>query len=216
MARKLGRCMVLALAVALMPPSSWGRATDAADQEYAVYAALLFPEHSDAENTVANASPNSNLPVHQRMRVDLQGIVPGPYTILLTTQTAEAAQTASIDRIMAEDFSQKNQSGCDLDAERFRSQIPLDKRSQVTFLSEEKRKSIFQAGGWEAFRRSPIGASGITRLSRAGFNADQTLAMVDIQTISDYEMGIGYRVMLKRAPGQQGWVMIEASVNRMF
>ena len=216
MVPKVGRCMVLALALALMPPSSWGRATDAADQEYAVYAALLFPGHSDAENTVANAGADSSLSVHQRMRVDLQGIAPGPYTILLTTKTAAAVQTASIDRIMLEDFSQKNQSGYELDAERFRSQIPLDKRSQVSFLSEEKRKSIFQSGGWEAFRRSPMAASGITSLSRAGFNADQTLAMVDIQNVSDYEMGIGYRVMLKRAPGQQGWVMIEARVNRMF
>lgn len=216
MVRKVGLCVMMALAVALMPPSSRAGETCAADLEYAVYAAILFSGPSDSPPPAPDSKKGPDRSLFPRAGVDLQGIVPGPYTILLRTKTAAETLTEAGDGGMVGDFNRKNLGACDLDAARFLSRLAPDQRPQVAFLSEEERKSSFQAGGWAAFRRDHTTSSGLTSLSRVGFNADRTLAMVDIQNVSDYEMGIGYRVTLERAPGREAWVVVEARVNRRF
>jgi hypothetical protein len=209
--------MLIVVVMALSSPGVGSAAAPCAgDPEYQVYAAVLFPAQANAKTGPGGKATGTPREGIEKIPVEMQGIGPGPYAILLSTISAKAGTAGAMDPGMVEDFNRKNASTCELDGERFRSQVPESKKGLLGFVAEQERKAAFQGGGWDGVRRKLNLGSGLTSLSRVGFNAGQTLAVVDVQTVADYEMGIGYRVLLRRDPASQGWVIYEARVNRIF
>ena len=67
--------------------------------------------------------------------------------------------------------------------------------------------------GWSAFRKKYPGMSGITALSRVGFNETDDIALLYLSHSRDYEAGMGLYVLLNKHEGRwevigltRGWV----------
>jgi hypothetical protein len=73
-------------------------------------------------------------------------------------------------------------------------------RVPVDFVSAQETDSLFAqgAGGWDRFRERYPDASGITSVSRVGFNHAYTLAMVYVGTQADDLAGQGLILLLAR------------------
>lgn len=188
----------------------------ASDAEYQVYAEVLFPQDSDSPTASSVAGNASGAKGELLKSPDLEGIWPGPYLVFLTTTDARIKEAEAVDHDMGRDFAEKNQVVCVIDKQMFSAAVTPAKQNEIAFISDEQRKAEFAAGGWDAFRRKHAAASCLTSLSRVGFNSDKTKAMVDVRSVCDYEMGIGYRVLLKRSSGEHPWKIVEVRVNRTF
>jgi len=70
-------------------------------------------------------------------------------------------------------------------------------------ISEQERNEIFQTSGsgWDEFYRRYPNSSGLTSISRVGFNPGHTQAFVYIGTQSHYLAGAGFYVLLVRENG---------------
>ena len=74
---------------------------------------------------------------------------------------------------------------------------------RYVLLTDTEQQSFFQpdAGGWDAFYQRYPKAQGIMRLSRVGFNADMTQALVYVGNQSHYLAGAGYYFLLAKKGG---------------
>jgi hypothetical protein len=109
---------------------------------------------------------------------------------------------------LRKDFKSKNQQLHPL-AQRFPTDI------LVTLLSESERSvifsgSLYQTGenqggrdvGWKAFYAKYPSASGITSVSRVGFNQQRDIALVYVSNVLDFEVGSGWYLILTKKDGQ--------------
>ena len=70
--------------------------------------------------------------------------------------------------------------------------------------------SVVRSRDWRALYRRHRGASSILAVSRVGFNADTTRALVDLQTLCSPDLCGGIqRILLARAPGR-AWTLWRA------
>ncbi len=152
----------------------------------------------------------------QMRRPELEGIWPGPFLVSLTTTAIHIIETETPDHDAAKDLAARNLEGCTIGKHGFLAAVPPAKQKEIAFISEEHRKSNFAAGGWVAFRREHVMEPCLTSFSRVRFNLDNTTAIVEVENVCDYEMGTGYRVLLKRSSGEHPWRIAEARVNRIF
>lgn len=93
-------------------------------------------------------------------------------------------------------------------------QFPKDLR--VTLLSEREESEIFRDStkdGWQTFRSKYMSSSGITRLSRVGFNKNHDVAAVYVGNVAGWEMGRGAYLLLQKVEGKwkvltetRGWI----------
>ena len=74
---------------------------------------------------------------------------------------------------------------------------------QYVLLTDNEQQAFFQpnAGGWDAFYQRYPNAQGIMRLSRVGFNADMTQALVYVGNQSHYLAGAGVYYLLAKEDG---------------
>lgn len=87
-------------------------------------------------------------------------------------------------------------------SEQFAADLP------VVLMSRDDLREVFRAGGWAEFYRRYPGSPGIVYLSRAGFNAAGTQALVAIDRSADLLSGEGYIVLLTQFRGS--WSVSDA------
>jgi hypothetical protein len=88
--------------------------------------------------------------------------------------------------------------------ERNAAQVPLENQfglpGGVTLIAGAELDTLFDedGGGWKAFFRRFPGSAGVVGLSRVGFTADSSLALVYIERGCGPDCGGGFRVVLER------------------
>ncbi|MDD5712011.1 MAG: hypothetical protein PHY31_04540 [Smithellaceae bacterium] len=97
------------------------------------------------------------------------------------------------------DFNKKNAEGYLLDE-------ALLKERGITAITEQRRQEVFSSFdlGWREFRRL-YGNAFLIRVSRVGFNAEKTLAVVYRSEVADPEMGSGELLVLERSDRKSPW-----------
>lgn len=170
------------------------------DEEYSVIAAVLFR----AEHNMA-ALKNKPYSGHYR---DLDGI-PSSFILLSDVTRQEKLDNPAADAVMIADYNRKNADICSIDKKRLQALVP--EKSRISFISP---------GAWrknreESLRNQSL-SSGLTSVSRPGFNADKTRAVIQINHIADFEMGAGYLVYLKKTPSDNVWILTGAVLNRRY
>jgi hypothetical protein len=111
---------------------------------------------------------------------------------------------------LVSDFKKKNGRPSTL-ADRFPTVV------SVRLMTGEENRTMF-AGclggdtcGWSAFRKTYPGMSGITTLSRVGFNETNDIALLYLSCSRDYEAGLGLYVLLAKREGR--WEVISLTTN---
>jgi hypothetical protein len=183
------------------------------EEEYAVLAAILFPDQADAPDRFeSDLERKAYLAL---ATVSLDGFHGSSYT--LQNETIRVNTSRGTDRLMIDDYNKKNSLSCKIEGVKLLARVPKGK--DVTLISAEEIKKLFfpgpgESGGWEGFRKRRPMTGGITYLSRPGFNGSRTEAMVEARHQADYEMGVGYRVYLQKSPKNGKWIIIGADLTR--
>lgn len=187
------------------------------DEEYLVYGAVLQPNQPDIPDHLKGDRAGAE---RFLLRYKLTVQVPifagkGPFHVLERVGSRETLTSESgifgdsggkPDPGLIADFNAKNAG-----PGRLENRFPKEMR--VTVIPEETRKEIFKgAHGWGEFRNRYPFSSGTISFSRVGFNADKTKAVLFVRNQADYEMGIGYCLLLRKSAGSGKWV-IEASLQ---
>ena len=131
------------------------------------------------------------------------------YVIMATTATSVTGVDNTAQTL---DYVLQNIHGVDSEtAGSFRTRndaaypIPRDMNlgSPYTLLSQAEKNRIFgqNQSGWEIFYNRYPQAPGITTLSRVGFNRTFDQALVYIGTQSNWLVGEGYYILLKKVGG---------------
>lgn len=84
----------------------------------------------------------------------------------------------------------------------------------VVFLPESEHERMFSDSidkGWRNFNHKYPGASGITYLSRVGFNQKRDTALVYVSNVRDGEVGRGAGLLLTKSNGE--WKVIRRSLG---
>lgn len=171
------------------------------DEEYTVMAAVLF--HGASRPAVPNTeSPRKDPTFRYSTRLD--GIPSGFFRLSRLTTTGSLPDKG-IDRTMVDDFNRKNAMAHQIDQDKFAAVAP--KGSGVTLITPKR----FSMDDEPRERRS-----GITYISRPGFNAAGTVAVLDVSHVADFEMGIGYRVTLEKSSKDGTWSIVDAVINRRY
>ena len=183
------------------------------EEEYAVFAAVLFPNRPEVPDGIKGDA--ERLAYLAAATVRLDGFHGDSYTLQDTTRMQPGPAKGS-EQEMTADYNRKGARACRIDRGRLLSQVPQGKG--IAFVGAEEVMQTFSAGaesgGWEAFRsRRPLGG-GITTLSRPGFDARRSRAVLEVGHQADYEMGIGYRVYLEKSPKTGKWVIVGADMTR--
>jgi hypothetical protein len=178
-----------------------------ADQEeYAVFATVLFPNPPEVPAPKINNEEERlrYLAEVESHTIHLDGFHGNSYTIQDET-SEQSNQWKGDDRDMADDFNRKRAHACRMDKEKFLSFVPEGKL--INFIS---RDEIGKSGGWQEYRKSYPMSGGVTYLSRPGFDAGRNKAVLEVRHQADYEMGVGYRVYLKKSSKTGKWLIIGA------
>lgn len=184
------------------------------EEEYAVMAAVLFPNPPDIPDNMKDDLQRKAYQAGATVRLD--GFHGGFYTIEDETMTSKMMSPS--DRVMVDDFNKKNGQVCKIDEAKLLARIPAGKR--VTVISAEEVRKIFSSasgkgGGWDEFRKRYPFAGEIAYLSRPGFNQEQTRAVIDVNMQAGYEMGVGYHVYLEKSPKTGKWVIVGGVMSRI-
>jgi hypothetical protein len=202
----------------------WGLASCAAahaacivddEEEYAVLAAVLFPNEPDVpDRMTTDLERRAYL---ASVTVHLSGFHGSSYTV--QDETVAARTTGASGQSIDKDFNKKNEQTCRIDEAKLRAHVP--DREKVSLVSADEIRKAFSAqlrgsegrGDSREIRRS---GGGTVFFSRPGFNENRTESMVDASFRADPEMGVGYRVYLKKSPKTGKWVITGATRTRMY
>ncbi len=183
------------------------------DEEYAVLAAVLFPNEPDVPDGM-KSDPERNAYVDS-VWVNLSGFHGSSYRIQDETVPQKSANVP--DQFMDKDFYEKNGQACKIDGNRLLAHVA--ERGRVSFVTAgEIEKGIHRMAprgrGQETSRRRAA-FSDVTYLSRPGFNESRTEAMVEAHHQAGPEMGVGYRVYLQKSPKTGKWFIAGARRTRI-
>ncbi len=180
------------LAVEATPCKTSSQIHDAVADEYSVYAAAL-DKYVGSGSYVAAAT--TFVPVREK---ELDRALSFPID-----------DADHLSRALIEDFKSRNRHSQPL-AQHFPEGI------HVVFLSEIEHKSLFASSieeGWDNFYRKYPGASGITYLSRVGFNQKRDTALIYVSNVRNGEVGGGAYLLLTKSNGKwsvisrtRGWI----------
>lgn len=175
-------------------------------EEYAVLAAVLFPNPPDVPERMKTDVEKNAWLASKRVRLD--GFHGSHYLLQDETMPSKSARNQDLDFIP--DFNTKNGQTCKLVASKL--QAHLSSENSVAFRSaEEIRKQNSISSGNNNIIRGEV-----TRLTRPGFNKDKTAAMVEADLQAGPEMGVGYRVYLEKSPKTGKWIITGADRTRMY
>jgi hypothetical protein len=176
------------------------------EEEYAVLAAVLFPNPPEAPKEMRSDIERNAWLASRRVRLD--GFHGSHYLLQDETMPSKSARNQDKDFIL--DFNAKNGQSCKLVASRL--QVYLSSENSVAFKSAveiRKQNSISSAN-------NDIIRGEIVRLTRPGFNKGKTAAMVEADLQAGPEMGVGYRVYLEKSPTTGKWIITGADRTRMY
>ncbi len=204
--------VVLLLTCCMLVPPLFAQCVIKDDEEYAVLAAVLFPNEPDVPDRITNDLEREAYRARARPR--MSGFESSSYTI--RNETVREARPSPSSSVIERDYYEKNREACSIDAARLRARVPKQGHVSVVSREEEEREAPAGIGLGEADR----GFNGrrylsITYLSRPGFNKDRTEAVVEVHRQSHPEMGVGYRVYLKKSPGTGKWFITNARRTRI-
>lgn len=161
-------------------PASTPSAEEFDAEEQAVYAALLYNLYSAASYVIMDTTAT------------------GPAGVGDTASTLDriVQDMRGVDQKTADSFRVRNDV-----AHAVRSDLDLG--SAYVLLNQGEMSLIFSQNrdGWQAFYDRYPDASGITTLSRVGFNSTLDQALVYVGTMSNWLAGGGYYVLLKKING---------------
>jgi hypothetical protein len=185
------------------------------EEEYAVLAAVLFPNDPDIPKEMKTDPQKKAYLAAKTIRLD--GFHGSSYSIQDESMPAKSAKNK--DRELIADFNPKNERACRLIPAKLLAHLLPNQT--VNFRSAEeiqKQRSLSSTdgAGREKTRGRGIGHEEITRLSRPGFNSTNTVAVVEVDLIADYEMGVGYWVYLQKSPKTGKWIITSADRIRMY
>lgn len=185
------------------------------DEEYAVMAAVLFPNEPDIPDNITDEIARKAY--RDRATVRLSGFHGSSYT--LEDETTPSKMAGEADPFTVNDYNSKNVQTCRIDGPRFLAHVSPEKKTRVTVISAEEVRKIFSAGsgkggGWNEFRKKYPFAGGMVYFSRPGFNEARNRAVIEANCQADYEMGIGYRIHLEKSPKTGKWVMVNGDISR--
>jgi hypothetical protein len=169
------------------------------DEEYAVFAAVLYPHQPEIPGAVTD---EARFLAEYRTRVRL-GTLASYYNIREETMPGVPLKPGDApsgpDPTVIADFTAKNVATYRIDHEKLMRLLPTHR---VRLHSDRE----FQ--GWAAYRPTPDwGASGITFLSRVGFNPGRTQAVVYVHHQGNPRMGVGYVVFLEKSASTGRWLL---------
>jgi hypothetical protein len=172
------------------------------DEEYAVIAAVFFPESDPAVVNNAKEQPQEN--GAYRHPQYLSGIPSNHFNLNRLTSTRSLSDK-SLDPAMVDDFNRKNAQQHRIDPDKFNAVAP--KGSSVTLIVQKR---------FDMNEKPTRIRSGTTYISRPGFNKTRSKAAIDVSHVADPEMGIGYQVMLEKSLQNGKWYIVDAVVNRRY
>ncbi len=184
MTRKLlliSSLLLLAACVRTATPVPTLPAVEVALEEKAVYAAVLQQLY-DARMYVLMDTTATDISGVENTEANLDYAIPN-----LTGISEETA----------DGFRVRNDAGYPLEAS-------MDLGTDYAVLSADEFAELFSINqsGWDVFYGRYPFANGITTLSRVGFNADMTQALVYVGTQSHWLAGAGYYVLLDKVEGE--------------
>jgi hypothetical protein len=178
-------------------------------EEYAVLASVLFPNEPDMPDGMkTDIERKAHLSL---VTVRLDGFHGGGYK--LQDETTEAKSSNQADPIDA-DFTAKNRTPCKISKDKLTAHLPPG--AHVSLVNADELRQAFSAQlRGEKGPRSVI-PSEITYLSRPGFNPNRTESMVNASMKAGLEMGVAYRVYLKKSPRTGKWFIDGAKRTRIY
>jgi hypothetical protein len=185
------------------------------EEEYAVLAAVLFPNEPDVPDKMTTDLERKAYLASVTVRLD--GFHGSSYTV--QDETTAARTTEASDRSIGKDFNKKNVQACRIDGAKLLAHVAG--RGRVGLVSaDETRKALSArlrgAEGQGDSREIHRSGGGAVFFSRPGFNENRTESMVDASFLADPEMGVGYRVYLEKSPKTSKWIITGATRTRMY
>lgn len=204
--------LLLFASAALGAESSLPVITD--DEEYAVFAAVLFPNPPEIPDGVE--SRELFLAGH-RDRVRLDGVLGPAYTIAGATEPGSPLtlrnHPEAPDAALVADYNGKNAASHRIDGEKLGRLVPA---GRVKLLSDSERGRLSGAGLRGGRQGARLLDGSIVWLSRVGFNADRTRAAVHIACRAEQEMGAAYLVHLEKSAKTGKWLLSGTAMTRMY
>lgn len=160
-----------------------------AEEEYAVYGALIDAMYVDAIEGVELVVISDHT---------VTGDYPGG-SLDSTLEHVRGKLQQKLEPKTIDDFRLKNKQTYKLSRK-----VPL--KVKYILLSKEEHEGIFEeGGGWKQFYATYPKSQGVMTLSRVGFNTETDQALVYVGNQSHYLAGTGYYVLLAKEDGV--WVV---------
>jgi hypothetical protein len=184
------------------------------DAEYAVIAAALFPNEPEIpEGMTTELERDAYLAVH---RIRLDGFHGSSYRIQDASMSSET--TGETDPVLAADFNRKNSRSCRFIEKKLQDRLSPGEFVNLVGAEEawEKHPLLPAVPGEEGIGYESIGGGEIVRLSRPGFDASKTHAVLDVDLQAGPEMGVGYHVFLEKSSKTGEWLLTGADRTRIY
>ncbi len=185
----LAGCLLL---TGILPAQDPPKADPGAGEEYAVYAAALKEAVGGFSYVVVSTTTLHGKPE----QIEKALTFPIEHDKLITQD-------------LVKDFKFKNLKPQTI-ADHFPSGI------RVTLISEQEESALFansHKDGWKTFYEKYMGASGITHISRVGFNQKRDTAIVYVGNLRNWDAGGGSYLLLTKTDGEwkvvsqtRGWI----------
>lgn len=200
----------LAMAVMPSPPVFAGEEVPAIedDEEYRVYAAVLFPNKLEIPDAIKDDLLRRDLYLSERPRLDGLGLGNRSAVVCEQTNVNKTMRPADDGSLTAlgEDFNRKTEKPARLSKEKLLANLPKD--NGVRIITDEEMSELFRKrDGWDRFRQKYPFAGGIKGVSRVGFDPTRTQAVVFVGHQADYRMGVGYWIYLEKSASSGKWII---------
>jgi hypothetical protein len=208
----LSSLFLVLLCSVLLTPFARAECTIEDDEEYAVFAAVLFPNEPDVPDRIKDPLRREAYLALASPR--LEGFQGSSYRIRNETITDEGDKRSR--EFIEIDFRKKNGEACRIDAARLRPHLPSDALVSLVDAREARGATAPQLGnGREEGLPTKSLFDGMTYLSRPGFNEKRTEATVEAHHQAAPEMGVGYRVYLAKSTKTGKWFITSVRKTRM-
>jgi hypothetical protein len=200
----------LAVAVIPAPPAFAGEEVRAIedDEEYRVYAAVLFPNKPEIPDAIKDDPLRRDLYLSERPRLDGLGLGNRSAVVYEQTKVNQKMRPADDGSLTAlgEGFNRKTEKPARISKEQLLANLPKD--GGVRIITDEEMSELFRKkDGWDRFRQKYPFAGGIKGFSRVGFDPARTQAVVFVGHQADYRMGVGYWIYLEKSASSGKWII---------
>jgi hypothetical protein len=212
--------LLACLAAAVIPalPAFAGEEVPAIedDEEYRVYAAVLFPNKPEIPDAIKDDPLRRDLYLSERPRLDGLGLGNGDAVVDEQTTGSQKRRPPEdgTDDPMGADFNRKNEKPARLLMGKLMAHLP--KNQSIHIITVEERNKLLRArDGWDQFRQKFPFAGGIKTFSRVGFDPARARAVVFIHHQAHYRMGVGYLIFLDKSATSGKWIIAGAFPTRI-